>query len=980
MARNSKIAVENLAGGELTSAPLLSTPPQYSRLLQNFYINSEGHIKKIPGWSSVSNELDNIRILTGVDFKKSDGTSVILVGGRTVSFAASKSLVSDGVSSRLAVFTGTGLNDLTTNTVYSGTGAATFTVEVAQGYASPAYDIWRWKKDSGAWNYFGGTDPLPATINLSDGVTISIASSSDHTTGDSWAISCHNPHLDDLSLTGTFTGSVAATFEVEIDAEGAPDTFQWRKDSGSWTTGVSVTGAAQLLSDGISVTFAATTGHSYSFKWTITASPTTTTGAMYRLDSGNLSIVKGDFVSILPLYMAQMGDIVIAANGVDRPVAYDGSTIQNMNMPFGNSTVFAGTGLNDFLANISFSYESATYEVEIDGVAIQTPTVTSSGTGGHDDMTVPSPNYSGAAATANFDVNIDANGAGPDTIRYNVNAGPYVTGQELTILAAGLDIGGIRIKASATISHNSEDVYEFQVSSNGTPDKFKWRLNGGAWSAEINCPAYPTYQALDSNYSLSFNSATGNTVGDIFSFNVDGATDPDTYQWRKDSESYTTGVPVSSTSTELKEGVSVKFKYFTGHTTGGSGNAWTFDVARDTVVYSKNGTPVAAGEVITGAYQTIQAGVQFKFNAINGHTLGDKWTMPVDQSVRFGKLYPYKNRMWAIGSDRLTAYFSDLLLPKDFTGTGAGFLDFRYVIPEGDELLDICSTLNYIVFFFRNHIVVYAGTDPTSGGDFTIYQNLSGIGVVATNCVVQVGSDLMFLTPRGVKGLAQVINAGALNVNNVSSAIDADIIAAIADNTSGVYASAHYQKYGLVMFLIGTTIFVFNYQQKAWSRIVIPSANDISKVLSMFTAQDGSLYMGGYDYLFQFDPAVSTLNFNGQAPSYRWTGPMWKTTTAESMFFSELLMRLASTAAVNLTIKVRAVGFDTGYEDQSAFNEQVIQVPAITTNDVVLNFARIPLFGAGRYIQIDITESPNYADNSDVEICSAEIHGELGIL
>lgn len=976
MARNGKIAIENLAGGELTSAPLLSTPPQYSRLLQNFYINSEGHIKKVPGWSPVSQAVTGARLLTGIDFKKSDGSSLILAGGRTVSFAASKSLASNGITSRLVTFTGTGTNDLTTNTSFSGSGVAVFTIEVAQGYAAPQYDIWRWKKDSGAWNYFGGTDPLPATINLSDGVTISIATSSDHTTGDKWVFTARNPHLDDAAVSGDFTGSTAATFDVEITSEAAPDTFKWRKNSGAYTTGVAITGAAQLLSDGISITFSATTGHSYSYKWTITASPTTTTGALYRLDSGNLSLVKSDFVSILPLYMAQMGDIVVAANGVDRPVAYDGTTVKNLNLPFGNSTVFMGTGLNDFSAAISFTYESAVYDVEIDGVAIAAPTVTFSGTGGHNDMSAPSPNYSGAAATANFDVEIDGLGSG-DTIKYNVNGGPYVTGQALSTLTAGLDIGAIHIKSTSTVGHNSEDVYEFKVSSNGTPDKFQHRKNGGAWSAEINCPVYPTYEALDANHSISFDSGTGNTVDDVFSFQVDGATTPDTFKWRKDAEAYTETVNIVAGDITLKEGVKVRFKYFTGHAIP---NTWTFDVARDTVTYSKDGTPVATGEVITGSLQTIQAGVQFKFNAINGHTLGDKWSMPVDQSVRFGKLYPYKNRLWAIGSDKLTAYHSDLLLPTDFTGTGAGYLDFRYVIPEGDELLDISSVLNYLAFFFRNHIVIYSGTDPTADGDFSIYQNMSGIGVVAPNCVVQVGSDVMFLTPRGIKGLQQVINAGALNVNNVSAAVDADVVSAIAANISGVYASAHYQKLGLVMFLIGTTIFILNYRQNAWTRIVIPSANDVSKVLSIFTAQDGSLYMGGYDYLFQFDPAVATYNFNGQAPAYRWTGPMWKTTTAEAMFFNEMLMRLASTAAVNLTVKVRAVGFDTQVEDQSAFNEQTIDVPAITTNDAVFNFARIPLYGAGRYVQIDITESPTYDANNDVEIASAEIHGELGIL
>ena len=975
MARNGKIAIENLSGGELTSAPLLATPSKYSRLLQNFYINSEGHIKKVPGWSAVSQLVTGARLLTGIDFKKSDGSSLILAGGRSVSFAASKSLASNGITSRLVTFTGTGTNDLTTNTAFTGSGAAVFTVEVAQGYASPQYDIWKWKKDSGAWNYFGGTDPLPATINLSDGVTISIATSSDHTTGDKWIFTARNPHLDDAAVSGDFTGTAVATFDVEITSEAAPDTFKWRKNAGAYTTGVAITGAAQLLSDGISITFTATTGHSYSASWTITASPTTTTGALYRLDSGNLSLVKSDFVSILPLYMAQMGDIVVSANAVDRPIAYDGATVKNLNLPFGNSTVFTGTGLNDFTAVISFTYESATYEVVIDAVAIAVPTVTFTGTG-INDVSAPSPNYSGAAATANFDIEIDGTGSG-DTIKYNVNGGPYVTAQALTTAAGGLDIGAIRIKSSSTIGHNSEDVYEFKVSSNGTPDKFQHRLNGGAWSAEIDCPVYPTYEALDANHSISFDSGTGNTVDDVFSFQVDGATTPNTFKWRKDAEAYTETVDIVAGDITLKEGVKVRFKYFTGHTLTDS---WTFDVARDTVTYSKDGTPVATGEVITGELQTIQAGVQFKFNAINGHTLGDKWTMPVDQSVRFGKLYPYKNRLWAVGSDKLTAYHSDLLLPTDFTGAGAGYLDFRYVISEGDELLDINSVLNYIAFFFRNHIVIYSGTNPTASGDFAIYQNIVGLGVVAPNCVVNVGSDIMFLTPRGIKGLNQVINAGALNVNNVSSAIDADVVAAIAANTSGVYASAHYQKLGLVMFLIGTTIFVFNYQQNAWSRVVIPSDNDVSKILSMFSGQDGSLYMGGYDYLHQFDPAVETRNFAGQAPDYRWTGPMWKVTTAESMFFNELLLRLASTSAVSLTAKVRAVGFDTQVEDQSAFNEQVIEVPAITTLDAVFNFARIPLYGAGRYVQIDITESPTYDANNDVEIASAEVHGELGIL
>lgn len=971
--RTGKIPVNNVSGGEVTSAPLLETPAKYSRLLQNFYINSKGHISKVPGFSPASQKIQGVQILTGIDFKKSDGTSIILVSGRAQSSGVSAALAGNGISSRLVTFTGAGVNDLTTNALYTGIGTAVYTIEVAQGYAAPGYDIWRWKKDSGTWNYFGGSSPLPATIDLGDGVLIAIATSSGHTTGDKWTFTARNPHLNDAAISGAYTGAENAVFEVEIDAEGAPDTFRWRKDAGAWTSGVAITGAAQLLSDGVNISFVATTGHSYSYKWTVTATATTTKGALYRLDNGQLSSVKSDFASLNPLYMSQIGDVVVCSNNSDRPVAYDGSSISNVNMPFGNSVEFVGTGTNDFTADVTFTYIDATYEVVVDGVATMTVVPTYSGTG-KNDLSVPNPNFSGAAATGVFEAEIDATGAG-DTFKYNVNGGPFVESNALSTLTAGTMMGTVvHLKASSTVGHNSEDVYEFQVSTAGTPDKFKWRKNGGAWSAEINCPAYPTYQALDADYSISFVSATDNTVNDVFSFQVDGATNKDTFKWRKDGGAWTEGVSVSNVQQELSDSISVKFKYFTGHNIG---DAWSMNVARDTVKFKKVGEDYTTGQLITGELQEIVSGVQFKFSSINGHTLNDKWTIPVTSNVRIGKTYPYRNRLWGIGNDRLTGYYSDLRLPTDFIGSGAGYIDFRYVIPEGDELMDICSVLNYLAFFFRNHIVVYAGTDPTATGDFVMYQTLAGVGLVAPETVVPVGSDIYFLTDKGVKGLKQILNSGTLNVDNVSAPIDQDIVDAIKANTSGDYDSAHYAKYGLVMFLIGASIFVFNYRNNSWSRIILPSANTASLILSMFNDSQGDLYMGGYDYLFKFDPAASTFNFNGQAPTYKWKTGAIPVTTADSMYFTELLLRLASFNAATLTVKARAIGFDTEYEDQATFNEQTVQIDAKTPSDVISNFVRASLDGAGKYIQLEITETPVYTDNLDLEFIGMEISGEI---
>lgn len=75
--------------------------------------------------------------------------------------------------------------------------------------------------------------------------------------------------LNDVTWGTGYSTSASAYFEVEIDAEGTPDTFRWRKDGGTWNTGVSITGAAQTLSDGQTITFAATTDHTLGDKWAI---------------------------------------------------------------------------------------------------------------------------------------------------------------------------------------------------------------------------------------------------------------------------------------------------------------------------------------------------------------------------------------------------------------------------------------------------------------------------------------------------------------------------------------------------------------------------------------------------------------------------------------------------------------------------------------------------------------------------------------
>ena len=80
--------------------------------------------------------------------------------------------------------------------------------------------------------------------------------------------------LDDMTTGGTFTGSAVTNYRVRIDGTGTPDTFEWSNDNGSsWeATDVAITGAAQTLEAGVTVTFAATTGHTLNNYWNFQAS------------------------------------------------------------------------------------------------------------------------------------------------------------------------------------------------------------------------------------------------------------------------------------------------------------------------------------------------------------------------------------------------------------------------------------------------------------------------------------------------------------------------------------------------------------------------------------------------------------------------------------------------------------------------------------------------------------------------------------
>lgn len=121
------------------------------------------------------------------------------------------------------------------------------------------------KADNVVFNQLGMTEKVGGAAKLAN----------DLFTGIDTDVQFTGVGLDDMSSGGDSTKTAIANMQVEIDGVGAPNTFKWSNDGGSTheATTVNITGAAQPLEDGITITFAATGGHTSGDLWDFNAGP-----------------------------------------------------------------------------------------------------------------------------------------------------------------------------------------------------------------------------------------------------------------------------------------------------------------------------------------------------------------------------------------------------------------------------------------------------------------------------------------------------------------------------------------------------------------------------------------------------------------------------------------------------------------------------------------------------------------------------------
>lgn len=345
------------------------------------------------------------------------------------------------------------------------------------------------------------------------------------------------------------------------------------------------------------------------------------------------------------------------------------------------------------------------------------------------------------------------------------------------------------------------------------------------------------------------------------------------------------------------------------------------------------------------------------------------------------KFHVHKGRVWALEKvNKLLASHSALLNPLDWTTVNdAGYIDFKFVLPKGDELLDVATFVNFIVFFCRSYIAVYAGNTPSgTSSDFSLAQLISETGVVGTGPVGALGNDLAYLHDTGLKSLSQATVTGNLQANSISAAIDPVLQAEIRVNSAGLYEWAQYPDLSWFLLQIGDRLRVFNYKFKSWSQI---AGGDVAGI---FAATGRKLYLTGSGRLYEYGKGWS---FDTKPIPMFWVAGWWTIGKRGENFYPKVLELenyMGPTTQVNYGVRydLQVSNEDTA---SSLYTELVPALmdeplPDILDNVFLLDQAthfpvRVPLFGGGKSMQMFFH---NISDKGPIEFTSMILKGKLG--
>ncbi len=147
--------------------------------------------------------------------------------------------------------------------------------------------------------------------------------------------------LNDLSSGGRYTGIQESPpyiyYRVEIDGAGSPDTFKWSDDNGTtWqVSSIAITaGSAQTLSNSVTVTFGADTGHTVGDYWNLSAGILQATSVEIRGRNVivSYSMVGSSYLGAIRVYRTYFGFPFLRSQALFRDTDINAVSVSGSNV------------------------------------------------------------------------------------------------------------------------------------------------------------------------------------------------------------------------------------------------------------------------------------------------------------------------------------------------------------------------------------------------------------------------------------------------------------------------------------------------------------------------------------------------------------------------------------------------------------------------------------------------------------------------
>ncbi len=138
-------------------------------------------------------------------------------------------------------------------------------------------------------------------------------------------------------------------------------------------------------------------------------------------------------------------------------------------------------------------------------------------------------------------------------------------------------------------------------------------------------------------------------------------------------------------------------------------------------------------------------------------------------------------RLWAcdLVNNKYTLYWSSLLAGYEWHGGSSGSLDLTTVWPNGyDEVVALAEHNNFLLVFGKKNVLVFVGGESPAS-DLSLHDTIEGTGCIARDSVQSTGTDLLFLSNRGLMSMGRLIQEKSLPLNDISSNVRSDLLAAI---------------------------------------------------------------------------------------------------------------------------------------------------------------------------------------------------------